>query len=156
MAILDADKEGFLRSARALTQTAGRAARNVNGRVIFYGDNITPSMRQTMDETARRREKQLRYNELHHITPKTVMRSRKSLKQEQEGGFSDQPVKEYPIGGHPLSVAEEKLVKYMSVREINQLIKSKTKALEAAVKDLDFVEAARLRDEIRTLKEKYA
>ncbi|MBO4402790.1 MAG: excinuclease ABC subunit UvrB, partial [Bacteroidales bacterium] len=156
VAILDADKEGFLRSARALTQTAGRAARNVNGRVIFYGDHITPSMRQTMDETARRREKQLRYNELHHITPKTVMRSRKSLKQEQEGGFSDQPVKEYPIGGHPLSVAEEKQVKYMSVREINQLIKSKTKALEAAVKDLDFVEAARLRDEIRMLKEKYA
>ena len=152
VAILDADKEGFLRSARALTQTAGRAARNVNGRVIFYGDHITPSMQQTMDETARRREKQLRYNELHHVTPQTVMRSRKSLKQEQEGGVSGITVGTGRTDTASLT-AEEPQVKYMSAKEIGQLVKSKTKALEAAVKELDFVEAARLRDEISKLKE---
>ncbi|MBO7625776.1 MAG: UvrB/UvrC motif-containing protein, partial [Bacteroidales bacterium] len=153
VAILDADKEGFLRSARALTQTAGRAARNVNGRVIFYGDHITPSMQQTIDETNRRREKQMRYNREHNIVPQTVRRTRKSLKQEQEPSAYEMPDAGTSASSQPQMVREEAAV-YFSEKELKQLLKSKTKALEAAVKELDFVEAARLRDEIKALKER--
>ena len=153
VAILDADKEGFLRSARALTQTAGRAARNVNGRVIFYGDHITPSMQQTIDETNRRREKQMRYNREHNIIPQTVRRTRKSLKQEQEPSAYEMPDAGTSASAQPQMVREEAAV-YFSEKELKQLLKSKTKALEAAVKELDFVEAARLRDEIKALKER--
>lgn len=154
VAILDADKEGFLRSARALTQTAGRAARNVNGRVIFYADHLTLSMKQTIDETNRRREKQLKYNKLHHIIPQSVKRSRKSLKNEQEENI----VKKAQDLNNPAKndlLVEENAIKYASSKEINQLLLSKKKAMEAAVKEFDFIEAARLRDEIKIIKSRY-
>lgn len=147
VAILDADKEGFLRSERSLTQTAGRAARNVNGRVIFYADTITQSMQKTIDETNRRREKQITYNIKHNISPTTIQRSRKSLQ-------SKDNVKTYATDGtnNTQIAAEEPNTKYLSTKEINNLIKSKEKAMETAVKALDFLEAARLRDEIKELK----
>lgn len=147
VAILDADKEGFLRSERSLTQTAGRAARNVNGRVIFYADTITQSMQKTIDETNRRREKQIAYNIKHNISPTTIQRSRKSLQ-------SKDNVKTYATEGtnNTQIAAEEPNTKYLSTKEINNLIKSKEKAMETAVKALDFLEAARLRDEIKELK----
>lgn len=147
VAILDADKEGFLRSERSLTQTAGRAARNVNGRVIFYADTITQSMQKTIDETNRRREKQIAYNIKHNISPTTIQRSRKSLQ-------SKDNVKTYATDGtnNTQIAAEEPNTKYLSTKEINNLIKSKEKAMETAVKALDFLEAARLRDEIKELK----
>lgn len=147
VAILDADKEGFLRSERSLTQTAGRAARNVNGRVIFYADTITQSMQKTIDETNRRREKQITYNIKHNISPTTIQRSRKSLQ-------SKDNVKAYATDStnNTQIAAEEPNTKYLSTKEINNLIKSKEKAMETAVKALDFLEAARLRDEIKELK----
>ncbi len=147
VAILDADKEGFLRSERSLTQTAGRAARNVNGRVIFYADTITQSMQKTINETNRRREKQIAYNIKNNISPTTIQRSRKSLQsKENTKTYSVTHTNNAPVA------AEESKVKYLSVKETNNLIKSKEKAMEMAVKSLDFLEAARLRDEIKELK----
>ncbi|MBP7101827.1 MAG: excinuclease ABC subunit UvrB [Bacteroidales bacterium] len=145
IAILDADKEGFLRSERALTQTAGRAARNINGKVIFYADKITNSMQKTIDETNRRREKQIAYNIKHNIIPTSIQRSRKSLHKSnnQNTGYNNST--DTPIA------AEEINTKYLSTNEITNLILSKRKAMEMAVKELDFLEAARLRDEIRSL-----
>ena len=148
VAILDADKEGFLRSERSLTQTAGRAARNANGRVIFYADKITQSMQKTMNETNRRREKQIVFNTLHGIVPTTIERVRSSSivgRSEQETVLqllSDKQSKD--TAKEPLHLLSEK--------EIDKLIISKKKALEAAVKELDFLEAAKLRDEIELLK----
>jgi excinuclease ABC subunit B len=148
VAILDADKEGFLRSERALTQTAGRAARNANGKVIFYADKITRSMQKTMDETNRRREKQIAYNIKHNITPTTIERTRsssiivaKNEQNEQTQHKSLTKTKEAPISIHLLTG-----------KELDNLIISKTKALELYVKELDFLKAAQLRDEIEQLK----
>ncbi|MDD3281012.1 MAG: excinuclease ABC subunit UvrB [Bacteroidales bacterium] len=145
IAILDADKEGFLRSERALTQTAGRAARNVNGKVIFYADKITNSMQKTIDETNRRREKQIAYNIKHNITPTNILRSRKSLHKSDNQNTPYKNSTDSPIA------AEEINAKYLSGKEITNLILSKRKAMEMAVKALDFLEAARLRDEIKSL-----
>ncbi|MDY0015643.1 MAG: UvrB/UvrC motif-containing protein, partial [Bacteroidales bacterium] len=138
-------KEGFLRSERALTQTAGRAARNVNGKVIFYADKITNSMQKTIDETNRRREKQIAYNIKHNITPTSIQRSRKSLHK------SDNQNTPYKNSADSPIAAEEINAKYLSGKEITNLILSKRKAMEMAVKALDFLEAARLRDEIKSL-----
>ena len=148
VAILDADKEGFLRSERSLTQTAGRAARNVNGRVIFYADKITKSMQKTMDETTRRREKQVAYNTKHGIVPKTIERTISSPlvgKNEQDTIFNQQSAQKSN------EIIKESL-HLLSEKEIDKLLISKKKALESAVKELDFLLAAKIRDEIELLK----
>ena len=150
VAILDADKEGFLRSERSLTQTAGRAARNVNGKVIFYADKITKSMQKTMDETTRRREKQIAYNTLHGIIPTTIERVRSSSivgKSEQEHDIQHKSTKQSD------EIVKESM-HLLSEKEIDKLIISKKKALESAVKELDFLLAAKIRDEIEGLKKR--
>ncbi|MCL2131651.1 MAG: excinuclease ABC subunit UvrB [Lentimicrobiaceae bacterium] len=152
VAILDADKEGFLRSERSLTQTAGRAARNVNGRVIFYADKITNSMQRTMDETNRRREKQIAHNIKHNITPKTIQRTRSASvigKLDYENNLSREDKTSPKTAELPKDTLH-----LLSDKELNNLIASKKKALEAAVKELDFLEAAHLRDEIERLKKR--
>ncbi len=142
VAILDADKEGFLRCERSLTQTAGRAARHVNGRVIFYANMVTKSMQATMDETNRRRAKQLAYNELHHITPKSVKRANSGL------SGSGAPV-EYGIMPEKTPVAAEPVAnKYLNAEQLQNRIKQLRKQMESAVKEMNFMEAAKLRDEM--------
>ena len=147
VAILDADKEGFLRSRRSLVQTAGRAARNINGRVIMYADTITRSMQETIDETNRRRMKQLRYNEEHHITPKQVQKSLKSLLSRD-----DRPdIKELKLTAatsQPASMAADPIVERMTRPQIEKLIAETTKRMKEAAKQLDFLQAAQYRDEI--------
>lgn len=145
VAIMDADKEGFLRSGRSLTQTVGRAARNVNGIAIFYADNITGSMQRTMDETERRREKQIAYNQKHGIVPQALTTKKHSiLKQTKVADGSGTP-KEYKLD-EPISMAAEKETKYLSKDELAKNLKHTKKAMEKAAKELDFIEAARLRD----------
>lgn len=157
MAILDADKEGFLRDERSLTQMAGRAARNVNGLVIFYADKITDSMRRTMDETERRREKQVKYNTEHGIVPRTIKKSVQEIM--LQGSVLDikgyDESKEYAVADTPLPVAAEAGVAYKTISQLEKQISQTRKAMEKAAKDLDFMEAARLRDELfRLQKEK--
>lgn len=151
VAILDADKEGFLRSNRSLTQTAGRAARNVNGKVIFYADKITDSMQQTMDETTRRREKQLKYNADHGLTPKQIVKSKDSILGQTK--VADSKVIEAGAYVEPStpSLAADPVMKYMKPDELKKQIAQTRKAMEKAAKELDFIEAARLRDEMYEL-----
>ncbi|MCP1994712.1 excinuclease ABC subunit UvrB [Flavobacterium sp. HSC-61S13] len=144
VAILDADKEGFLRSHRSLTQTVGRAARNINGRAIMYADKITASMQKTLDETEYRRSKQHAYNIQHGLEPKAL---NKKISGELTKDVLSDPTT------HFSAVAENSL-KYASKAEIEKVIREKRKAMEAAAKDLDFMQAAKLRDEINSLKEK--
>jgi len=153
VAILDADKEGFLRSERSLTQTAGRAARNENGRVIFYADKITNSMQKTINETNRRREKQIAHNIKHNITPKTIKRNRSAsvIGRDASQCVSTNQNKTTQSRDAACHVSTESL-HLLSKKEIDNLLLSKKKALESAVKELDFLEAARLRDEIERLK----
>jgi excinuclease ABC subunit B len=148
VAILDADKEGFLRSARSLTQTAGRAARNLNGTVIMYADTITRSMQQTIDETNRRRAKQLKYNEEMGITPSQIVKKTGSILT----GFGKKGVnvKAYIEPEKP-DVAADPVVKYMSVDALEKAIEKTRKNMEKAAADLDFIEAARYRDELSAL-----
>ena len=157
MAILDADKEGFLRNERSLTQMAGRAARNADGLVIFYADKITDSMQRTIDETDRRREKQMKYNLEHGITPKTIKKSVQEIMLQGSvldiKGFDSD--KEYATGDYQLPIAAEADVEYRSIAQLDKIINQTKKAMEKAAKDLDFMEAARLRDELfRFQKEK--
>ena len=141
VAIMDADKEGFLRSERSLTQTAGRAARHVNGRVIFYANIITKSMQATLDETARRRAKQMAYNEAHHITPTSVKKAAATT----DNLVSDRT--EYNIAREREAIAAENAdIKYLNKEQLENRIKQLRKQMEQAVKELDFIKAAELRD----------
>ncbi|MDR1347123.1 MAG: excinuclease ABC subunit UvrB [Prevotellaceae bacterium] len=155
VAILDADKEGFLRSARSLTQTAGRAARNINGRVIMYADTVTDSMQKTVDETNRRRERQLKYNNEHNILPQQIKKNTKGI-------FSNQPASaEYGAYIEPQNeLAADPVVEYMSKPEIHNAIARARQQMEDAAKSLNFTEAIRYRDEMyalqRLLNEKHA
>ena len=148
VAILDADKEGFLRSSRSLTQTAGRAARNLNGLVIMYADKITNSMQQTIDETNRRREKQLLYNEKMGITPRQIVRKQGSIMKElSKKGVA---MKAYIEPEKP-DIAADPVIKFMSREALEKSMEKTRKAMEKAASELNFIEAARLRDEINGL-----
>ena len=149
VAVMDADKEGFLRSGRSLTQTAGRAARNLNGRVIFYADKMTGSMQRTMDETNRRREKQLAYNEKHGITPKALKKKQNNVLQSYK---REDPRKAYASKDSDYSVAADPVIQYMDKGQLQKAINKSKKDMEKAAKDLNFSEAARLRDEMFDLK----
>ena len=158
VAILDADKEGFLRNERSLTQTAGRAARNVEGLVIFYADKMTESMQRTIDETSRRREKQMRYNEEHGITPRTILKSRQDVFASTSvldiKGFDEK--NPYAIAGDqdPVIIATEDEAEYQTIPQMEKAIAKIKKEMEKAARDLDFMEAARLRDSMFTLQKK--
>jgi len=151
VAILDADKEGFLRSERSLTQTAGRAARNINSKVIMYADKITKSMQNTINETNRRREKQLAYNIKNNIIPKQIIKTTESIM----GQTSVANTKAY-IENTSVSFAAEENIKYMKKDEIKQLISKTKKDMESSVKELNFIEAAHLRDKLLLLQEQYS
>ncbi|MWB95393.1 excinuclease ABC subunit UvrB [Flavobacterium sp. GA093] len=145
VAILDADKEGFLRSHRSLTQTIGRAARNLNGKAIMYADKITASMQKTIDETSYRRTKQINYNTENNITPQ-------ALNKKIESAFTKNPLVDYELG-NTLSVAAEPETKYLSKADLEKMIREKRKSMEKAAKELDFLQAAKLRDDIKKLQE---
>lgn len=152
VAILDADKEGFLRSHRSLTQTVGRAARNLNGMVIMYADKITDSMRQTIDETNRRREKQLAYNEKNHITPQAINKAKRAIL-----GRGSQEVGPIPYAeeyGIATNIAADPVVAYMSPPQLEKAIDRTRKGMLEAARKMDFIEAARLRDEMLKLEDK--
>ena len=161
VAILDADKEGFLRSHRSLTQTAGRAARNVNGKVIMYADTITESMQKTIDETARRRSIQQKYNEVHHITPKQIKKQIGSSLASLSVESNDRKDAVIQNGKYPGiylepesgAFAADPIVKRMSKAELEKSIANTTALMKQAAKDLDFIQAAQYRDEIIRLQE---
>ena len=148
VAILDADKEGFLRSERSLTQTAGRAARNLNGMVIMYADKITDSMQRTIDSTNYRREKQLKYNEEHNIVPKAIVKPTREIIGYE---YRSDKTQEYEGGMGQADIAADPVVQYMSVDGLEKAVEKTKKQMQAAAKDLDFIEAARLRDEMFAL-----
>lgn len=148
VAILDADKEGFLRSYRSLTQTAGRAARNINGKVIMYADKITDSMQVTIDETNRRRTKQEQYNKENNITPTQIFRKKTSMLSADDLQAPAMAVPKAYVEKEGVDVAADPVVKYMSTNALQKTIEQTKKAMEAAAKKLDFIEAARLRDEM--------
>ena len=156
VAILDADKEGFLRSHRSLTQTAGRAARNVNGKVIMYADTVTESMQRTIDETRRRREKQMHYNEEHHITPKQIVKDIKGMLTPTEEGTQFKPQEGKPVPylepDQNVAFAADPIVKRMTRQQLEKSIADTTELMKQAAKNLDFLQAAQYRDEIVRLK----
>ena len=149
VAILDADKEGFLRSHRSLTQTAGRAARNVNGKVIMYADTITASMQLTIDETLRRREKQIRYNEEHGITPKQIVKNISQAALQKENRADTKELRrEYGLAADGVSMAADPIVARMTRPQMEKYIAEIQQQMKEAAKRLDFLQAAQYRDEI--------
>ncbi|MDE7126195.1 MAG: excinuclease ABC subunit UvrB, partial [Muribaculaceae bacterium] len=179
VAILDADKEGFLRSHRSLTQTVGRAARNLNGMVIMYADKVTDSMRMTIEETARRREIQLAYNEEHNITPAAIVKARNAIVgmeadekepyRQRPGGAmgrsghrqaaADRNKKSVPYAseyGSRVEIAADPVVQYMNVPQLENAIRRTDEQMRQAAKDMEFIEAARLRDELLQLQDRLA
>jgi excinuclease ABC subunit B len=160
VAILDADKEGFLRNEKSLTQTAGRAARNVDGLVIFYADKMTESMQRTIDETNRRREKQIAYNIEHNITPTTIIKSTEQIF--AQGSVLDvkgyDPSNPYSLApdGELVNVAAEDQAVYATIPQIEKAIAKTKKDMTKAAKEMDFMEAARLRDEMFRMQKELA
>ena len=154
VAILDADKEGFLRSERSLVQTVGRAARNVNGKVIMYADKITNSMRKTIDETERRRLVQTKYNEKHGINPETIIRSKESVFEKKDKSALEKITNPYQRRQDPVSIAADPIMQYMTKDGVKKAILGTKAQMLKAAKDMDFMEAARLRDEMNQLEDK--
>lgn len=150
VAVLDADKEGFLRSHRSLTQTAGRAARNVNGRVIFYADKITESMRLTMDETARRREKQIAYNTKHNIVPRQIVKNSSSVLAKSKDLQLSEEYNETKV------VSVDPIIEHLDAAALKKLMEQTRKEMIEAAKETDFLEAARLRNELQAMEQKLA
>lgn len=155
VAILDADKEGFLRNQRSLVQTIGRASRNVNGKVIMYADKITGSMQTSIDETNRRRRIQMDYNKEHGIEPKTILKSKDAIMEQTMVADSKKIGKKYYVEQDLPTIAADPLMQYLDKDQIKHLIGQTRKKMEIAAKDLDFMEAARLRDELFELENKY-
>jgi excinuclease ABC subunit B len=147
VAILDADKEGFLRNQRSLVQTIGRAARNVNGRVIMYADSITESMQQAIDETNRRRKIQLDYNEAHGIKPKTILKSTQSILGQTKVADARKTKERYYVENEEATLAADPVVAYLPKEDLLKMAERTRKAMEKAAKELEFMEAAKLRDE---------
>ncbi len=160
VAILDADKEGFLRNEMSLTQTAGRAARNVDGLVIFYADTITESMQRTLDETQRRREKQIAFNIVHGITPATVIKSREQVFAQTSvldiKGYDPKNPHAVAPDGELVNIAAEEQEEYTTIPQLEKAITRIKKEMERAARDLDFMEAARLRDDMFLMQKKLA
>ncbi len=154
VAILDADKEGFLRSARSLTQTAGRAARHLNSRVIMYADTITDSMQKTIEETERRREKQLKYNEENNITPRQIVKSTQAILGQTAVVDMTGKLSRAYIEKEYADAAADPVVSYMNEDQIRKAIDKARKSMESAVKELDFIAAAKYRDEVFALEER--
>ena len=152
VAVLDADKEGFLRSHRSLTQTAGRAARNVNGTVIFYADKITESMQRTIDETSRRREKQMRYNQEHGITPKQIKKEISNALASDKRERSNS-IRMYSEDTVQTPIACDPIVEFMSAEQLKKSIERTRRLMEQAAEKMEFVEAAQYRDEMFRLQE---
>ena len=154
VAILDADKEGFLRSERSLVQTVGRAARNVNGKVIMYADKITESMRRTIEETERRRLVQMKYNQEHGITPQTSIRSTESVFDHKDKSALERVTNPYQRRDNEMSIAADPVMQYMSADGVKKAIENTKMQMLKAAKEMDFMEAARLRDEMNQLEDK--
>lgn len=154
VAIMDADKEGFLRDIRSLIQTIGRAARNENGKVLMYADTMTGSMAKAIEETNRRRDIQMAYNEANGIVPKTVFKSREAIMEQTSIADSKPSTKAYYLEPQEVNIAADPVVGYMNKGQLQKLLEETQKKMERAAKELDFLEAARFRDEMLQLKEK--
>ncbi|MFZ4797079.1 MAG: excinuclease ABC subunit UvrB [Bacteroidia bacterium] len=157
VAIMDADKEGFLRNDKSLTQTIGRAARNERGKVIMYADRMTASMQRTIDETDRRREKQIAYNTLHSITPKTIKRTREEILKQTSMADAKQifaPEAKAYVEPTEMNLAADPILEYLSKPKLEKMIGETQKRMQKAAKEMDFMEAARLRDEMFALQKK--
>jgi excinuclease ABC subunit B len=156
VAIMDADKEGFLRSETSLVQTIGRAARNDRGKVIMYANKMTKSMAKTIDETNRRRDKQIAYNTANGITPTTVVKSKDQIFRQTAvaDGVNFEDSKEYNFYETEMSIAADPIIAYMDKPALEKAIQKTEKDMYKAAKNMEFMDAARLRDELEMLKDK--